>query len=132
MMLLALLVHAQAPPPLPPHHVSVFLLHADYGCANQGANLGTTHTTPAQCATAAMQDARCHSLGTVMFSHNYNYAWGCRCCTTSDHHFNSNPNWDLYQVASAAPMPPGPPVGWRGGSHFAPGQAHPRPPNGWG
>ena len=30
------------------------------------------------------------------------------------------------------PMPPGPPVGWRGGSHFAPGQAHPRPPNGWG
>ena len=77
-----------SPPALPPPFpLVVFLLHENFGCHTQGANLGTTYTTPAQCAAAAMQDSRCHAIGTVMFSHNYNHAWGCRCCTTSDRHF---------------------------------------------
>ena len=89
-VLLAAVAHAQAPPPspsppppspAPPHAVIVFLLHADYACATQGANLGTSHQTPSHCAEAAMADSRCHHLGTIMFSHNYTHAWGCRCCT---------------------------------------------------
>ena len=52
----------------------------------------------------------CHHLGTIMFSHNYNRNWGCRCCTTSDRHFRSNGNWDVYQVSNAPPIAPGPPT----------------------
>jgi hypothetical protein len=103
-----------SPPPLPPFvppgGLHLFLLHDNYGCASQGANLGTSHATPADCAAAAMADGRCHSLGTIMFSHAYNYAWGCRCCTTSDRHFNSNANWDVYQVLNAPPIAPQPPT----------------------
>ena len=98
---------APGPPEIPPlATVPVILLHEDIGCHTQGANMGTAYTFPSECAAAAMQDPRCHSLGTIMWSHTYNSAWGCRCCTTSLPFATNNANWDVYQAVMPPATPP--------------------------
>ena len=97
---------APGPPVAPPTPtVPVFLLHDGYECAAQGVNLGTDHTTPGECVAEAIADSRCHSLGTIMWSHTFGSSWGCRCCT--DHQAGaSNQNWDLYQLVTPPLVPP--------------------------
>ena len=63
------------------HPHRVVLKYDQHSCgAWQAKNLGTGHSTPQECASAAVQDPACPKPAAIMFSDAYNYAWGCRCC----------------------------------------------------
>ena len=60
----------------------VQLLHPQQKCAYQGANLGTRFSTVDECISAADKHASCGDTAMfgVMWSSQFNEAWGCRCC----------------------------------------------------
>mmetsp|Transcript_12949 Transcript_12949/g.19794 ORF Transcript_12949/g.19794 Transcript_12949/m.19794 type:complete len:345 (+) Transcript_12949:394-1428(+) len=64
-------------------------------CGAQHKNLGTSFSSPEECAVAATNEPGCGS--SFMYSDNYGYAWGCRCCTHDGAAGGgANNNWDLY------------------------------------
>ena len=82
-----------------------------YSCGSwQAKNLGTTYTTPEECGAAAVMESGCPSPKIIMFSAEYNYAWGCRCCF-SGYERTANAYWDTYVVNEphTPPLAPPPP-----------------------
>ena len=95
------------PPPLPPSPASppplviAELIHPDAECGTQRENLGTHFANPHECMAAAMSTPGCGRA--VMWSIEYNWAWGCRCCTEGG--TNPNPNPSPSPSPSPCPSP---------------------------
>ena len=103
-------------PPPPPSPLPAFpavegsLLHSNAGCGTQGMNLGTGYSTQHECLAAALSMSECGRA--VMWSIEYNYNWGCRCCAPGGTPGGNSHNlWDVWGLDAppATPAPTAPP-----------------------
>jgi len=73
-------------------------------CRYKSKNLGTSFKSAMECMEAAKADPNC-SGNEIIWSDGYNYAWGCRCCSSHPtcpadaSRYKVNNNWDLYEYA---------------------------------
>jgi len=91
------------------HRGNPFTIKQGLACYGEH-NLGTSFSSPDQCAAAALENPDC-SGHEIMWSTNYNYAWGCRCCMihkeceSDEDRYYTNPNWSVYQISHMKHVP---------------------------